>query len=188
MKMYPPDMMPTAFSSKLLSTTPYSTTTLAMEGENPKTLVLAIGNLLLSDEGTGIHVLHYLRSHHTINDVCWLDGGTLSFSIAGFIENSPELIVIDAAELHATPGTVKTFVGPAMDAQLGACKLSVHEVGLVDLMDMVRLSERLPARRALVGIQPLTMAQWDDKPSPAVAKAIPQAAQAVLDLIQEWHS
>ena len=65
-----------------------------------------------------------------------MDGGTLSFSIAAHIENAGQLIVIDAAELHAEPGTVQVFTGDDMIAQLGSCKLSVHEVGLIDLMDM----------------------------------------------------
>lgn len=150
-------------------------------------LVLAIGNLLMTDEGAGIHVLNHLIEHNRADrSIEYMDGGTLSFSIAAHIENATHLIVIDAAELHAPPGTVQTFIGHNMMAQLGNCRLSVHEVGLVDLMDIVRLNDRLPEQYALVGIQPLTIANWGDQPSEPVAAAIPKAAAEVNHLLEEW--
>lgn len=152
-----------------------------------RTLVLGIGNLLLTDEGAGIHVLRYLLEHHPgLPGVEYLDGGTLSFTLAAAIEDADQLIVIDAAQLHAPPGTVRCFEGEIMDRQLGNAKLSVHEVGLVDLMDIVRLAGRLPQRRALVGIQPATIAEWGEAPSPAVEAAVPQAAAEVARLIDTW--
>jgi hydrogenase maturation protease len=152
-------------------------------------LVLAIGNLLMTDEGAGIHTLNYLIKHNGATDsIVYMDGGTLSFSIAAHIENADQLIIIDAAELSAEPGSVEVFTGRRMLAQLGRCKLSVHEVGLIDLMDMVRLSERMPARHALVGIQPLTIAEWGVEPSLPVQQAIPRAAQAVNQILAEWQA
>lgn len=153
------------------------------------TLVLAIGNLLMTDEGAGIHVLNYLIKHQSKHseNVIFLDGGTLSFSLAAHIQNADNLIVIDAAELNQSPGYVKTFIGTQMDQQLGQCKLSVHEVGLIDLMDMVKLSDHLPQNRALVGIQPLTIADWSEQPSAPVKASIPLAAEQVNHLIKEWH-
>jgi hydrogenase maturation protease len=154
-----------------------------------RTLVLGIGNLLLTDEGAGIHVLRYLTEHHPhLPGVEYLDGGTLSFTLAAAIEDADHVIVIDAAQLHAPPGTVRCFEGEIMDRQLGAAKLSVHEVGLVDLMDIVRLAGRLPHRRALVGIQPETIAEWGENPTPMVAAAVPRAAAEVVRLIDAWSS
>ena len=165
-----------------MNTPPISST-----AQSKQTLVLAIGNLLMTDEGAGIHVLNYLIQHNETDDLTeYMDGGTLSFSIAAHIENADRLIVIDAAELNAPPGTVQTFSGDDMIAQLGNCKLSVHEVGLIDLMDMVRLSDKFPRRHALVGIQPLTIADWSDQPSEPVSAAIPAAAMAVNNLLEAW--
>jgi len=155
------------------------------------TLVLAIGNLLMTDEGAGIHVLRQLQKQRFDKNqdrVIYLDGGTLSFSLAAHIENADNLIVIDAAELNSAPGTVKTFIGLQMDQQLGSCKLSVHEVGLIDLMDMVKLSGHMPEKRALVGIQPLTIAEWSEFPSEPVKKSIRFAANQVSQLIEEWQT
>jgi hydrogenase maturation protease len=150
------------------------------------TLVLGIGNTLLSDEGAGIHALQYLRNRYPeIPGVRYLDGGTLSFTLAGDIEDSKNLIVIDAARLEAPPGTVRCLTGEAMDHFLGNGKQSVHEVGLVDLMDIARLTGTFPKHRALIGIQPAALG-WGDEPSAPVSQAFPEVAQQARQLIGQW--
>ena len=74
-----------------------------------------------------------------------------------------------------------------MDERLRGGLQSVHEVGLSDLMDIARLTDTLPARRALVGIQPKYM-DWGDSPTPEVAAAISGAAEAVLELVRRWDA
>ena len=154
-----------------------------------KTLVLGIGNTLLSDEGVGVHAIHFLQRHHQdVLDTEYLDGGTLSFTLAGDIEDSEQLIVIDATHLQAEPGTVKTFVNEEMDRFLGQNrKMSVHEVSLLDLLHISRLAERLPQRRALVGIQPDSV-DWGEHPTQKVAAAIPAACEQTLQLIASWSA
>jgi hydrogenase maturation protease len=150
------------------------------------TLILGIGNTLLSDEGAGIHALQYLRNRYPqIPGVRYLDGGTLGFTLAGEIEDSENLIVIDAARLGASPGTVRCLTGAAMDHFLGRGRQSVHEVGLVDLMDIARLTSTFPKRRALIGIQPGTLG-WGDEPSAPVSRAFPEVAQQARQLIEQW--
>ena len=161
-------------------------------GDDPgsvlKTLVLGVGNTLLTDEGIGVQVVEYLaREHPDLAGVTYLDGGTLSFTLAGPIEDHEALIVVDSAQLNAPPGTVQIYVGPEMDRFLGRAKLSVHEVSLVDLMDIARLTDHLPARRAIVGVQPAELG-WGSEPTPQVARAIPEAAERVLGLIQIWKA
>jgi hydrogenase maturation protease len=140
----------------------------------------------LTDEGNGVHVINYLFEHHAdLPDVTYLDGGTLSFTLAEAIQNHHHLIVVDAAEFHAAPGTIKTMAGEEMDAFLRGPRRSVHEVSLTDLMDIARLTESLPEKRALIGIQPHST-DWGDAPSPQTEAAIPRAAQKVLDLLDAW--
>jgi hydrogenase maturation protease len=151
------------------------------------TLVLGIGNTLLSDEGAGIHVINYLwQRYPSLPGIRYLDGGTLSFTLAGPIEEATHLIVIDAAELGAKAGTIQTFIDRDMDRFLGETKRSVHEVGLMDLMDIARLTDSLPVRRALIGIQPEALG-WGDQPSSQVANAIPVAANRALQLARCWQ-
>ncbi len=151
-----------------------------------KTLVLGVGNTLLSDEGAGIHVVRYLQDHHPLPGVDYMDGGTLSFTLAQAIEDTDNLIVVDAAQLHAVAGAVRVFRDADMDHFLGRHrKRSVHEVSLIDLLAVACLSERMPTRRALIGIQPHLL-DWGELPSPVVRAAIPAAAALALELIAEW--
>ena len=151
-----------------------------------RTLVLGIGNTLLSDEGLGVHLLEYLRERHPeLPGVTWLDGGTLSFTLAPLIEEHENLIVLDAAQLNKSPGTISLLMGDEMDAFVGHGKRSVHEVGLIDLLTIAHLQDRLPVKRALLGIQPAEFG-WGDRPGEAVARAIPEAATQVLKLLESW--
>jgi hydrogenase maturation protease len=153
------------------------------------TLVLGIGNTLLTDEGIGVHATRYIYDRHPdLPDTRYLDGGTLSFTLAGPIEDSENLIVIDAAQLNADPGTVRTFVGDAMDDYLnGQSKRSVHEVGLMDLMSIVRLAGHLPKQRALIAIQPKSL-DWGENPSTELQAAMPLVYEQTMQLIQEWQA
>ena len=152
-----------------------------------RTLILGIGNTLLADEGLGIHLLDHLRRRHPdLPGVRFVDGGTLSFTLAPQIEDADNFIVLDAAQLHAPPGTIALFEGSEMDRFVGEGRRSVHEVGLVDIMSMARLQARLPANRALLGIQPFTLG-WGDAPSTAVAGVIPEAGNRVMQLLYKWQ-
>ncbi|MGO9443460.1 MAG: HyaD/HybD family hydrogenase maturation endopeptidase [Thiobacillaceae bacterium] len=153
-----------------------------------KTLVLGIGNTLLSDEGIGVHVTQQLQNIlPNCDDIEILDGGTLSFTLAGPIVNADALIVVDAAQLKSIPGTLKIFEGKAMDAfLLGNRKSSVHEVGLTDLMSIAMLTGHWPGKRALVAIQPEKL-DWGDYPTPQVAAAVPLACEHIQSLIGSWR-
>ena len=153
-----------------------------------ETLILGIGNTLLTDEGAGIHALNHLQSKYPdIPNLNFIDGGTLSFTLAVWIEDCTNLIVFDATELQQVAGTVKTFVGEDMDAFLGSSKRSAHEVGLLDLMDIARITEHLPENRALIGIQPEIMT-WGMEPTKAVQNALDTTASEAVKLINHWQN
>jgi len=156
-----------------------------------ETLILGIGNTLLTDEGAGIHALNRLQSDYSkiksdIPNLNFIDGGTLSFTLAVWIEDCDNLIVFDATELHQPAGTVKVFVGTDMDTFLGTTKRSAHEVGLIDLMDISRLTGHLPEKRALIGIQPDKMG-WGMEPTPTVQQALGKAADEAVKLLKKWQ-
>jgi hydrogenase maturation protease len=152
------------------------------------TLFLGIGNTLLSDEGIGVHIINHLSAHYPNEpNATFLDGGTLSFTLAEPIATHDNLIVIDAARWREPPGTTRTLLDEEMDRYLSGNRESVHEVGLMDLLDIARLSETLPKRRALIGIQPEKL-DWGDHATPLVEAAIPMAAQEALRLHRLWSN
>jgi hydrogenase maturation protease len=150
-------------------------------------LILGIGNNLLTDEGVGVHVVQYLADNHADTPgVTFLDGGTLSFTLADPIAEHDNLIVVDAARFGESPGVIRCLEGDEMDRYLTGNRQSVHEVGLMDLFDISRLSGTFPDHRALIGVEPASLG-WGDGPSPEVAPAVPRVAQMALELASRWR-
>ena len=161
------------------------TATAAAHG--PDVLVLGVGNSLLGDEGVGVEAaLEVGRRLAAERRVRCIDGGTLSFTLAGEIEDARALIVTDAAELKAAPGAVRVFEGEQMDEFLRhRVKSSVHEVSLDDLLAIARLTGHLPSRRAFVGIQPGAI-DWGCELTPAGRAAVAVAVEHACELVRRW--
>jgi hydrogenase maturation protease len=151
-----------------------------------QTLVLGVGNILLADEGAGVHAMRYLKDHYDLQDVTYIDAGTLSFTLAADIAEADHMIVLDAAQIGAEPGGIKVLQDEEVDEFLRSGKCSVHEVGFADLMDIARLEGYLPERYALIGIQPETLG-WGDAPSETVRRSLPRAAANAAALVHKWR-
>jgi hydrogenase maturation protease len=148
--------------------------------------VVGIGNTLLTDDGAGIHALAVV-AQHTDADIQCIDGGTVGLALLDRLSLLDGLVVLDAMILGKRSGTVTVLQGEDMDAHLRRQRGSVHEVGLSDLMDALRLSGDLPSNRALIGIEPADM-NWGTRPTAAVASALPEAASIARRLICEWRA
>ena len=152
-------------------------------------LVLGIGNTLLSDEGAGVRAMRALQQRLSARaDIEFIDGGTLSFTLAPAIAGHDRMIVIDAAELGVAAGSVAVFADEAMDSFLGTNrKRSVHEVSLLDLMAVALLEDHLPQRRALIAIQPAHV-DWGEDLSPPVAASLGEVCNRAEALIAGWQA
>lgn len=153
---------------------------------NGRTLLLGIGNLVLTDDGFGVHVIRHLQQLDDLPaDWRLLDGGTLGLALSFELAEADQLVVFDAARLDQPAGSLQVLVDADMDRFLRERGRSAHQVGLADLMDTARLSGDLPQRRALVAVQPESM-DWGDQLSPAVAASVHAAARAAIDLLRDW--
>lgn len=148
--------------------------------------VLGVGNILHSDEGVGIRAVNYLQDHYS-NDsnMCFLDGGTLGFILFDYLHNDTNLIIIDAMQLKAPAGSIRCLVGDEIELYFNHSSVSVHEIGIIDLLAMARLSGTLPKQRALIGIQPQTLA-WGEQLSAEVKAVLPNVAKITDALLSDW--
>ncbi len=158
---------------------------------NADIVVLCVGNLLAGDDGVGVHVADALRPGQSTEvmpggtvpggalpgGVRVVDGGTIGLELLSVIEDARALVIVDAVELRAPPGTVRVLEGPALHAAL-ARHMSVHQVAVADLLALGRLTGRLPERVAMVGVQPATFEPSMELSGP-VAAALPVAMVAV---------
>jgi hydrogenase maturation protease len=146
----------------------------------------------MGDDGVGIRTVQRLMNQpqqltFPSDSVEVIDGGTLGYLLIDRMTDVAAWIVVDAANLGMIPGEVKVFRGDEMDVFLNAShSTSVHEVGLIDLIEMLALMGQLPQRRALVAVQP-EIVDWQTDLSPAVAGSLARAEAAVIEVLRDWH-
>ena len=151
-------------------------------------LVLGLGNTLLTDEAVGVRVVEHLRGlpEDQIADLRLLDGGTMGLTLLVDMEDADAMVVIDAAYLDQPAGSVQVFEGEDMDLFLRTRSRNAHDIGLDDLMDALRLREAVPAKRALVGIQPANLSVGESL-TDDVAGAVAVAAASIMQLVDRWR-
>lgn len=151
-------------------------------------LVLGFGNVLLGDDGAGVKLMERVRDELGAQSAQFVDGGTLSFSLLPYIEATNSMLVIDAANIEGEPGSLALYEGLAMDGFLKSTRRrTVHEVGVIDLMDMARVQNCLPGQRALLCIQPWRI-EWNEALSQIVSNALPAAVRQAAALLQRWQT
>jgi len=142
-------------------------------------LVLGIGNILLKDEGVGIHVVSALEKEgYTGTDL--MDGGTGGFHLLGFIQSYKTVIIIDAALDQFPAGHIRVL--HPKYAKDFPRQLSAHEIGLKDLLDAAFLLGTI-SEIYLVAISVKDFQDMGMELTPEIEKAIPKAVKAVKDLI-----
>lgn len=149
-------------------------------------VILGVGNLLLSDEGFGVHVVRELERQATVlpQSVVVVDGGTLGLELLPIVQDADALVLVDAIDLGRAPGTLSSFLGAEIEATLNR-HVSPHQVGAADLIGVARLTGVLPERTALVGVQPQSLDFSLELTSP-VRAALPRAVQEVLAVAREF--
>ncbi len=151
-----------------------------------KTLVLGLGNLLLSDEGVGVRVVEQLQArYHFPPDVQVLDGGTLGLDLMPYVEKADRLLVIDALHLGARPGTLARLEGEEVPAFF-SLKVSPHQMGLADLLAASRLCGRYPQQVVLWGVQPERL-EVGLELSPSIAAQVETLVDKVLAELRRWQ-
>ncbi|MFO0600303.1 MAG: HyaD/HybD family hydrogenase maturation endopeptidase [Myxococcaceae bacterium] len=146
----------------------------------PQVVVLGVGNVLMSDEGVGVHTVNELEKRFEFpENVRCVDGGTSTQELMGDLENLDHLIVIDAVRSGAAPATVLRLEGAAVPAAF-TTKLSPHQVGISDLLATLTLLGREPKNVVLLGVEPAVLS-LDLNLSPTVAARVPELLTKVLD-------
>src|SRR5450432_370420 len=122
--------------------------------ETPPVLVLGLGNLLLSDDGVGLRMLSELEPEWADHPgIEFVDGGTQGIALAGQFAGRSSVLMLDAVDLGAAPGTVRVLRDDAILEMRAKRAATSHEGNGLGLIEMARLLGDLPERLALVGIE-----------------------------------
>jgi hydrogenase maturation protease len=139
--------------------------------------IIGCGNLLLQDEGIGVHLIRYLQETKLPDDVELIDGATGGFDLLGFIQDASRVIIVDAVKGNGKPGDIYKF-GPEDFETDSYPKTSLHDVCLKDIFQIVKLTGPLPSI-TIFGVEPKTM-DWGMELTPDVKAALPRLGELVL--------
>lgn len=129
-----------------------------LEEELPeRTVVLGIGNVLLSDEGVGVHAIKALaQRYEETKQVEIVDGGTAGMELLPLLEGAHHLIVVDAIRCGQPPASIVRLEGEQVPAYFKT-KLSPHQVGLSDVLAALAFKGTIPGQVVLIGVQPVKL-------------------------------
>jgi hydrogenase maturation protease len=151
----------------------------------PQILVLGLGNILLQDEGMGVTALERLTAQYRLPaNVHAVDGGTMGLDLLSYLEGVTGLLIIDAVHTGQPPGTLVRLAGDEVPAAL-SLKMSMHQVGLQELLAVSELQGILPPRVVVCGMEPASL-DWGLDLSPQVAGRLDDLVQAVVQELQDW--
>jgi len=146
----------------------------------PRILVMGVGNVLMGDEGVGVHAVRQLEKRQWPAHVSLLDGGTGGFHLLSHVGGCDVLVMIDATLDGRPPGTV-SVIEPRYASDFPKA-LSAHDIGLKDLVDSAAILGMMPEVRLVTisvdSLQPMQMAM-----SPEVEASLPQVVAAVIGLV-----
>ena len=148
-------------------------------------LALGVGNLLMGDEGVGVHVVRHLEKLGVPEGVELLDGGTGSFVLLEPMRRARRIVLIDATLDEKPPGTV-CRLAPRFSSEYPRT-LTAHDIGLKDLLDTFYLLGH-PAEVVLYAISIASLQEIGLDLSPEVAARVPEIAQLVHhELMADCH-
>jgi hydrogenase maturation protease len=152
--------------------------------KSDKILVLGIGNYLMGDEGVGVHIVQEMERMNLPEYVDVLDGGTGGFFLMNVFDDYGKVIFLDATMDGKKGGTI-ALLKPKFAADFPKA-LSVHDVGLKDMVEALYLQDKLPELHLITisveGIQPMTIEMTKN-----VKNSIPKAIKIILKLTGELH-
>jgi hydrogenase maturation protease len=141
-------------------------------------LVLGIGNVLMGDEGVGVHVLRRVELLPLPKNVRCLDGGTGSFLLLEAMQQAGRVILIDATVDDNPPGTLRRLT-PRFSSEYPAT-LTAHDIGLKDLLDAAYLlGGQLDVTLFTISIAALQ--DMGMELSPSIAQRLDDIAGAIRD-------
>ena len=150
-----------------------------------RSLVLGLGNLLVSDEGFGVHAVQRLRERYELPvDVELVDGGTLGLGLLPVLEDADRIILLDAIVMGEAPGTLVRLGWDDISRALKV-KISPHQETAAEALAMLELRRGRPSDFRIVGVQPVSLATGVEL-SPAVEEAVEVAILDVLEILATW--
>lgn len=141
-------------------------------------VVLGVGNLLLSDEGVGVHVANRLMEMDLPDGVEVIEGGTDGFQLMNVVTEADRLIVVDALKGGNPPGSIYRLDINDAPRSADLFKTSVHQIGILEVIHLAELVGQTP-ETTVIGVEPKCL-EVGMELSPEIQTKIPRVIELIL--------
>lgn len=152
----------------------------------PKVLILGVGNLLLKDDGFGVHLIKDLEGTSFPENIQLLEAGTVSHQLIPLFHSIDYLIVIDVVDAGDRPGSIFRFSPDDMSYR-SEQKLSLHQISLIDVLQMAALTGAKP-KAMIIGVQPKDVSSWSLDLSDEVKAVIPRVRDLIFEELRKINA
>lgn len=147
--------------------------------------IAGIGNLLLRDEGFGVHVVQYLQNNYNFPDnVDIQDVGTAGIYMAPFLEACDPVLVIDVVDIEGEPGSFHFFSLDDVRAGTFQTRMSPHQLGLLEIVEVCKLRDAAPQNVEFYTIIPKELTESIELSDTAAAQMV-EVAEMILKRLDE---
>lgn len=148
------------------------------------TVVIGVGNTILSDDGVGVHAARLLEGDPRLPEgVLVLDGGTIGLELLPYASDASRVLFLDAVNTGDAPGTITRMTGRDLLGMSGGW--SVHHLGVADLIAGLTLMAAKPQDIVLLGVQPANT-DWGTSLSAEVDAVMARLVDAALAQLRLW--
>jgi hydrogenase maturation protease len=143
-------------------------------------VILGAGNLLLRDEGFGVHFIRYLEEKYVFPPgIELVDAGTLGLMVTHKVEGADRLYLVDTVQGEGVPGTWRRFAKEEILLGTLPIKLSPHQAGVQEMLLVSQLRGRCPGQIFLLGVFPVSVAPGTEL-SLDLQERLPEIAEGLV--------
>lgn len=145
-----------------------------------KIAVIGVGNLLMGDDGIGIHVVKELEKLELPDNVEVYDAMTNSFMVLEYMDGADKAIIVDAYKGGKNPGRVSKFnFNPKEHEYKDRIELSLHDMDFIDALNSGRHAYNYPPEIVIIGVEPENV-HLGMELSAALRKTIPRIIKEII--------
>lgn len=147
--------------------------------------IAGIGNLLLRDEGFGVHVVHYLQNNYDFpENVDIQDVGTAGIYMAPFLETCNPVLVIDVVDIEGEPGSFHFYSLSDVKAATFQTRMSPHQLGLLEILEVCKMRDEAPEQVEFYTIIPKELTESIELSDTAAERKV-EVAEMILKRLAE---
>jgi hydrogenase maturation protease len=147
--------------------------------------IFGIGNLILRDEGFGVHTVQYLENNYHFPDTVEIhDIGTAGIYMSPFLEECDPVLIIDVVDTAGEPGSFHYYTLADVKAGNFQTRMSPHQLGLLEILEICKLRDAAPQEVEFYTVIPKELTESIEL-SDVVAGRVVEVANMVLRRLAE---